>query len=403
MNDQAGNKAAPGDGQTARPSAAPFAVTVVAVYAMLFIPLAEVVVLIAAGGTYLLVGILGAALYGRTHSRWVAAAYFSIEIALGAWIVYLAHGYFTIGLITLPLAGVSSFYLPRRGTFLVCSAILAALMAAYALMGGWETAVSVGLGYLAGIIFVVSSTRLTVREREARAEVERLAAQLSEANRRLQEYTVRAEELATTRERARLAREIHDTLGHTLTALDVQLELLARLPAGQAEPRRRASEQARTLVKDGLADLRLAVQALGPAALETLSLSEAIGALAANFERATHIPTAWQVSGRERPLPARCALPLYRAAQEALTNIQRHAPTVPGVTLSLHYAAESATLTVENARPVSPPPTGETEGRPDGHGLRGLGERAEMLGGAFHAGPDAAGGFRVEMRLPTTV
>ena len=74
------------------------------------------------------------------------------------------------------------------------------------------------------MVFVVVFTQIAVREREARAEVERLAAELTEANRKLREYADQVEELATARERNRLAREIHDSLGHYLTVVNVQIE-----------------------------------------------------------------------------------------------------------------------------------------------------------------------------------
>src|SRR5512140_1806651 len=73
------------------------------------------------------------------------------------------------------------------------------------------------------VMFVAFFSRLTLAEQRAREEVERLAAELAEANRKLRNYAVQAEELATTKERNRLAREIHDTLGHYLTVINVQL------------------------------------------------------------------------------------------------------------------------------------------------------------------------------------
>jgi signal transduction histidine kinase len=199
------------------------------------------------------------------------------------------------------------------------------------------------IGYLAAIVFVAFVTRTARREQQARAEAQQLAARLESANRQLR---AQSEELAITHERARLAHEIHDTVGHTLTALDVQLELLARLPPGQSGQRRKVAEQARALVKEGLADVRRAVQALRPAALETFSLPEAIAALVADFDEATQIHTAWQIEGEIVPLPPRLAIPLYRAAQEALTNIRRHAPSAGQVTVQLCYGPEAVMMTV---------------------------------------------------------
>lgn len=335
-----------------------FVATVVAVYLAMFaflwpsLSLAEMVGLSTAGGAYLLVGLYGAEFYIRTGSAIVLALFYVFEIPLAGLIVYWTAGFFLAGLIMLPLASLAVQVLPRRWMLAVCALLIVALGTAYGLSGGPEAALLAGIGYLAAIVFVVFATQVAAREREARAEVERLADELSETNRKLREYAAQAEELAITRERARLAHEIHDTVGHTLTALDVQLELLARLPLGRTEQRRQAAEQARSLVKTGLADVRRAVQALRPAALETFSLPEAIDGLVASFEETTQIRTAWQVEGKVAPLPARLAVPLYRAAQEALTNVQRHAPAAQQVALELRYGPEVVALSVER-RPAT--------------------------------------------------
>lgn len=381
-----------------------FILTVIAVYvATLWFPqrsftFLESAVLLAAGVAYLLLGIAGTELYSRSGSRLVLAALYAIEIPLGGLIVYWTAGFFLSGLIMLPLAGLSVQLLSRRQTALVCVLLVAALTLSYGLPGGVEAALLAGVGYLAGIVFVVLVTRIAVREREARAEVERLAAELTAANRQLREYTAQAEELAVTRERARLASELHDSVGHALTALNVQLELLARLPSDQAEQRQQAAVQARALVKQGLGDVRRAVQALRPAALETFSLPEAVAGLVAGFEEAMHIHAAWQVEGKVTPLPPRLAVPLYRAVQEALTNIQRHAPSARHVAVGLRYEAEAVSVSVENdGLSFGLVPRGE-----GGYGLRGLGERARALGGSFAAGPEGEGVFRLEMSLPLT-
>ncbi len=383
-----------------------FVATVVAVYVATFafpqhsFTSAEISGLIAAGGLYLLVGMYGAEFYVRTGSPLALAVFYVIEVPLAGLIVYWTAGFFLAGLILLPLAGLSVQVLPRRRMLAVCALLVTALAVSYGLRGGWEAALLAGIGYLTAVVFVVLITQTAVREREARAEVERLATELSEANRELRAYALQTEELAVTRERARLAHELHDSVGHTLTALDVQLEMLARLPPGRSEQRRQIAEQARALVKEGLAGVRRAVRALRPAALESFSLPEAIAALVAEFGQTMSIQTTWEVVGEIQPLPSRLALPLYRAAQEALTNVRRHAPAAQQVAVRLCYEPEAVTLCVENAPPAlraSPPRAEGTEG---GYGLRGLRERAELLGGTFSAGPDDAGNFRLEIHLP---
>ena len=310
-----------------------------------------------------------------------------LAIALTLWgrtpfyfCLFLLNGY-----------GALVHYAGRRRWALVFAGSMVALAW---LVYAWQKDWSAWLDDLPWYALTIALAEIVARQREHREQMESLAAELEAANRRLREYAAQAEELAVARERVRLASELHDSVGHALTALDVQMELLVRLPPDQTERRRQVAEQARSLVKTGLADLRRAVQALRPAALETFSLPEAIAALLADSD----LPITWQVEGEASPLPPRLALPLYRAAQEALTNIRRHAPAARQVTVRLRYEPEAVTLSVENDGLPSPP-SSPGEG---GHGLRGLRERAEALGGRFQAGPVGAGRFRLEMRLPIT-
>ncbi|MBN1315216.1 MAG: sensor histidine kinase, partial [Anaerolineales bacterium] len=250
-----------------------------------------------------------------------------------------------------------------------------------------------------GLTFALAE--IVARQREHREQAEKLAAELAEAHRQLQDYATQAEELAVTRERARLAHEIHDTVGHALTALDVQLELLARLPPGHSEQRQQIASQSRSLVKDGLADLRRAVRALRPAALESFPLPDAISTLVSDFEQTTNIQTTWKVGGEAAALPSRLAAPLYRAAQEALTNIRKHAPEAQQATIQLQYGQEAVVLTITNdGANFNPNPLAGNSRIMGGYGLQGLRERAEQLGGKFLAISDETGNFTLEIQLP---
>lgn len=242
-------------------------------------------------------------------------------------------------------------------------------------------------------VFIIAASKSIYDSRETA-----LQAKLSEAYGQMQDHIARAEALAMAQERARLAREIHDTLGHTLTALDVQLELIVQLSAGSSDDCQRVARHSRALVKDGLSEVRRAVKALRPEALEALSLPEAIASLTTDFQERTHINVIFRVEGDAISVSSRLAVPLYRAAQEALTNVSRHA-SASEVVMTLGFEHESITLTVEDNG-------GSGEKRDDdgnmefGFGLQGLHERSEALGGEFHAGPIAGGGFRVTMKLP---
>jgi signal transduction histidine kinase len=208
---------------------------------------------------------------------------------------------------------------------------------------------------------------------------------------------VQAQQLqqAAVQERERLAREIHDVLAHTLSALSVQLEG-ARLLMRQRpdDPRAlEAVERAHHLTAEGIAEVRRAVSALRG---DDLPGPELLPRLAADFERESGVATRFAVEGRAVPLRADARLAIYRTAQEALTNVRKHADA-SAVSIRLRYADGGAELTVDDeaeAAPSAPP-----AGPPAGHGLTGMRERAQLLGGRLEAGP-AAGGFRVRLWVP---
>lgn len=289
----------------------------------------------------------------------------------------------------------------RRWGIVYVLGLIALAGLSYVLVAGWPAAGRALLSDLPWFGLTAVLSELMIRQWEHRERAEELMAELAEAHRCLQDYAAQIESLSVARERARLAHEIHDSVGHALTALTIQLALLAKMPQEQFEERQRTVERALTLAEQGLTDVRRAVQALRPSVLETFSLPEATAELVDDFEQTAQIHVTWQVTGAARPLSPRRALLLYRAAQEALTNVRRHAPAAQRVTMRLSYEPESVSLSVTNdgVRSPSIPPAGEGEGD-GGYGLRGLRERAEALGGTFRAAPDEPGDFLLTMILP---
>ncbi|MFI9720118.1 sensor histidine kinase [Streptomyces sp. NPDC052396] len=257
---------------------------------------------------------------------------------------------------------------------------LVCMSAYYALVGTGRPLASAGT--VAAVLLVGYSLRL---DDEARGAGFRLLAQERAARR------AEAESAALT-ERARIAREIHDVLAHSLSAQLVHLEA-ARLLVESGADRERVLERvtaARVMARQGLAETRQALSALrGELAQTEDFLKEVAASEGARLE----------VTGEPRRLPAEAALAVRRVAQEALTNVRKHAPGA-WVEMRFAYLDGEVELLVRDGGA-----RGEINGLASsgaGYGLLGMRERAELLGGTLEAGPVGPDqeGFVVRLRVP---
>jgi signal transduction histidine kinase len=204
-------------------------------------------------------------------------------------------------------------------------------------------------------------------------------------------------EAARMAERGRIAREMHDVLAHSLSALALQLEttrLLAR-DRGTDPQVLQALDEAHHLAAGGLEEARRAISA---ARGDELPGPERLPALGEAFEEQSGVRTVVSVDGEPRPLEPDARLALYRTAQVALTNIRKHA-TAELVELRLEYRHEATVLSIEDRSGPGAPPPPEVAQAGGGFGLTGMRERAELLGGRLTAEP-TSNGFRVELWLP---
>jgi signal transduction histidine kinase len=200
---------------------------------------------------------------------------------------------------------------------------------------------------------------------------------------------------AALAERQRLAREMHDVLAHSLSGLALELEggrLLAESKRTDLEVIEKL-EHAHRLAKSGLAEARRAIGLLRD---DELPGPDGLPQLLRQLEHDTAIPTGFRTSGPKRSLAPEAQLTLYRTAQEALTNVRKHARCTR-VEMLLDYESGGTRLTVEDfgrgGRTEPPRHQG-------GYGLTGMRERAELLGGSLTAGHTSAG-FRVELWIPS--
>ncbi|MBN1580878.1 MAG: sensor histidine kinase [Anaerolineae bacterium] len=198
---------------------------------------------------------------------------------------------------------------------------------------------------------------------------------LQQANRHLRGYATTIEHLATSRERVRLARTMHDTLAHTLASLVVQFEAVDALqetdPTAAAIQIKKIKQRTRT----GLDEARMAIQDLRSAPVEELGLAAALCKLAEKFQQQNGLTVECQIEGDPFPLLPVQANALYRIAEEALYNVERHAQA-SHLILQLHYDS-GITLVVQDDGQGFDPQAVDL----DRYGLVGIRERAELIDG----------------------
>ena len=215
----------------------------------------QLVLLVLLGVVYVAFGLAGDTWCDRTFRRAGKPVFFGFQLLVGAAIVLLGRTGL-IGLALFPLASQAAIVLSPRGIAVVCAAIVAILGLPIAFYANITAAVQASLSWGAGIMFVVVFTQVATSEQRLRREAERLAGELGEANRQLREYAAQVEELAVARERNRMAREIHDSLGHYLTAVNIQLEAARAVLASDPAQAQDALSKAQGLTREGLADVR---------------------------------------------------------------------------------------------------------------------------------------------------
>lgn len=236
----------------------------------------------------------------------------------------------------------------------------------------WWIGMSAGLAVVVGLL------------RRNRAETLRAAHELIEQTQLAALFDARATVLA---ERARVARDIHDVLAHSLSGVNMQLSMAdALFDAGQPDEGREAMRRAQAMVVTGLGEARRAVSTLRD---DTIDLEPSLRAMLNGDEHLV-------VVGEPATLDTARTQTLVRAAQEALTNARRHAPGAEVVlTLSYPGAESEVVLEVVNAASTAAP-----SGDGGGFGLVGMQERAALVGGAVTAGPTPDGGWQTRVSLP---
>ncbi|MBD0268823.1 MAG: sensor histidine kinase [Cyanobacteria bacterium Co-bin8] len=245
-----------------------------------------------------------------------------------------------------------------------------------------NTAVTFGLT----LLFTLLLINTLLSERQSREK-------LLQANVQLRQYALRIEDQATLQERNRIAREIHDALGHTLTAQSIQLENAQLFLPTDAGKTAAFLQEAQRLGARALQEVRRSVSMLRADPLRGQSLEDAIASSLKEFQQTTGIAPAYTLA-LTRPLPAEFRAAFYRILQESLTNIYRHSQA-DQVSIQLLEQGEIVQLQInDNGQGFDP------EGNSTGFGLQGMRERTLALGGQFQLFSQPGQGCQITVRLP---
>jgi signal transduction histidine kinase len=222
-------------------------------------------------------------------------------------------------------------------------------------------------------------------------------AQLEAANRQLAEQTHVREHLAATRERVRLARDLHDTLIHTLAGLAVQINAITTLADGDKPTLKRELAFASDMVQDGLNNTRAAIADLRANVVADLGLSGALQRQVDLVAQRCNTEIAFQQIGSEPELSDEAGDTLFRIAQEALSNIESHAQAQHASVILQNGPDESSPLSIV----IQDDGIGfEPEDLDDQRfGLRGMQERAEQIGARLRVDSKVGRGTRVTVTL----
>jgi signal transduction histidine kinase len=351
----------------------------------------ELILGISFGVIYLLIGLNTSLIFNRLPAGWAEVLFFSVQCAL-VFGIGLVLGTGANWLIGVPLAGFAVEGLSPRWRWAVYIALIAALILPIGLRHAtWMSALINSFTVGTAIFFVAVFAQMRLNEQHAREYAEQLIVELEQANVQLVSYATQAEELAMTQERNRLAREIHDNLGHYLTIVNVQIE--AARVVMDSEPGRAldALNKAQELAQKGLTRVRESVSALRESPVSNRPLTDAIASLIKEVQ-STGIVTEFKVTGEQQTMENKVALALYRTAQEGLTNVGRHA-RASRVDVLLDFQPSEVRLEVKDNGVGAV----ETSG---GFGLLGIRERMQLLGGSIEISTGVGKGFCLTASVP---
>ncbi len=270
-----------------------------------------------------------------------------------------------------------------------------------AIMGGPRWLTVFGLAFVQVVLYLIVGYLVAWMVRVQRAQREELAL----ANTQLKQYATTVERLTVSHERNRLARELHDTLAHSLSALTIQLEAVRSLWASHPEKARGLLDQADETARTGLTEARRSLQALRALPLQEMGLAAAVRELAESTAQKSDAALSLSVPDvLGADLPQDVEQGIYRIAQEALENIARHAGASEIKVLMEENEDHVGLVIEDNGQGVDPETmrtatAAQAEGQ-DQFGIRGMREAAALMRGTLQIDSTPGQGTRVALSVP---
>lgn len=340
---------------------------------------------------------------------WILAVYFVVLMLIVAAALVITPWYGILG-----FSGYFQAVDYFRGFWRWLGVAATAFFAASSQVGGWPSVVGVGWIWLVLVAFNVGMAsafiHFALKEDQRNVDQKRALAELAEANAKLataleenaglhEQLLLQAREAGVLDERQRMAREIHDTMAQGLTGIIAQLQAAEQVSDDRAEWQRHVTNAA-ALARESLTEARRTVHAVEPSALERARLPEAIGDVARRWSEVHRVAAVLTTTGDARPMHPDVEITLLRTAQEALTNVAKHADA-SRVGLTLSYMEDLVTLDVRDDGVGFAPDAKRTNGSADGgFGLTGMRQRVQLLAGRLEIESEIGAGTAISASVP---
>jgi signal transduction histidine kinase len=363
--------------------------------------------------TLLSVGVLAFMRLKSASTRSSKILYTSLELLLLALPVFIDGGLPFFPLLGLVVVMRSCERFERSGRFIVAGLVFAVFALTQLFRRGgipeiilksdqlnssalksfdltvWMLKLNAALSFGLALLLVMLLINALLDERKSRAK-------LVVALNQLRQYSLRIEDQSALQERNRIAREIHDSLGHTLTAQSIQIDSALLLQHSNSEEARFFLKEAKQLCKQALQEVRQSVATLRTDPIQSKTLDSIVANLIREFRATTAIEPTCAIS-LPQAIPTEVVAALYRVLQESLTNITRHSRAT-NVLLQLFTEDRTLHLYIhDNGRGFDPAQNST------GFGLQGMKERITALGGQFSLSSQPGDGCQISIKIPLAV